>query len=135
MNRLILADNQAIFRAGAARVQALEDVLRIVAQCEDMAKLWGAIDGFRGSIVIVSSSLRPDLPALLERTQALGSHLILVAENAEHVADTVADRLDGIVCRNVAGTDLLDYVRRVARGKRPAPPPTPTLIHTTYNDT
>ena len=31
MNRLILADNQAIFRAGAARVLALEDDMRIVA--------------------------------------------------------------------------------------------------------
>ncbi len=35
MNRIILADNQAIFRAGAARVLALEDDMRIVAQCED----------------------------------------------------------------------------------------------------
>jgi DNA-binding NarL/FixJ family response regulator len=131
MNRLILADNQAIFRAGAARVLALEDDMRIVAQCEDMAKLWGAIDGFRGSIVIVSSSLRPDLPALLERTQALGSHLILVAENAEHVADTVAARLDGIVCRNVAGTDLLDCVRRVARGQRCVQPANVTMMQAT----
>ena len=37
MNRIILADNQAIFRAGAARVLALEDDMRIVAQCEDLA--------------------------------------------------------------------------------------------------
>src|SRR5258708_2628612 len=50
MNRLILADNQAIFRAGAARVLALEDDMRIVAQCEDMAKLWGAIDRAAESI-------------------------------------------------------------------------------------
>src|SRR5260370_32415512 len=96
-----------------------------------MAKLWGSIDGFRGSIVIVSSSLRPDLPALLERTQALGSHLILVAENAEHVADTVAARLDGIVCRNVAGTDLLDCVRRGARGQRCLQPPNVAMIEAT----
>ena len=44
MNRLILADNQAIFRAGAARVLALEDDMRIVAQCEDMEKLFAAIE-------------------------------------------------------------------------------------------
>src|SRR5260370_17677099 len=101
-----------------------------------MAKLWGSIDGFRGSIVIVSSSLRPDLPALLERTQALGSHLILVAENAEHVADAVAARLDGIVCRNVAGTDLLECAPRVYRAPltlqystEPMMPP-PTYLRT-----
>jgi DNA-binding NarL/FixJ family response regulator len=118
MNRLILADNQAIFRAGAARVLALEDDMRIVAQCEDMAKLWTAIDGFRGSIIILSSGLCLDLPTLLSRTRVLDSHVILVAENSEHVADEVASQLDGIVCRNVAGSDLLDCVRRVARGQR-----------------
>src|SRR5260370_33093631 len=98
-----------------------------------MAKLWGSIDGFRGSIVIVSSSLRPDLPALLERTQALGSHLILVAENAEHVADTVAARLDGIVCRNVAGTDLLDCVPHGAPRPRWLQPANLTLQAATGN--
>ena len=118
MNRLILADNQAIFRAGAARVLALEDDMRIVAQCEDMAKLSTAIDGFRGSIIILSSGLCLDLPALLSRTRLLESRVILVAENSEHVADEVASQLDGIVCRNVAGPDLLDCVRRVARGQR-----------------
>jgi DNA-binding NarL/FixJ family response regulator len=118
MNRLILADNQAIFRAGAARVLALEEDMRIVAQCEDMAKLSTAIDGFRGSIILLSSSLCHDLSSLLSKTQVLGSHVILVAENSEHVADEVASRLDGIVCRNVAGSDLLDCVRRVARGQR-----------------
>jgi DNA-binding NarL/FixJ family response regulator len=118
MNRLILADNQAIFRAGAARVLALEDDMRIVAQCEDMAKLSTAIDGFRGSIILLSSSLCHDLPALLNRTRMLDSHVILVAENSEHVADEIVSQLDGLICRNVAGLDLLDCIRRVARGQR-----------------
>jgi|SRR5260370_21777939 DNA-binding NarL/FixJ family response regulator len=118
MNRLILADNQAIFRAGAARVLALEDDMRIVAQCETLAKLSGAIDGFRGSIILVSSSLRPDLPELLSRAQALGSQVILVAENAEQITGEVAAQLDGMVSRNITGLDLVDCVRRVARGQR-----------------
>ena len=118
MNRLILADNQAIFRAGAARVLALEDDMRIVAQCEDMAKLSAAIDGLPGSIIILSSSLCHDLPALLGRTQVRGSYVIFVTENTERVSDEIASQLDGIVCRNVAGADLLDCVRRVARGQR-----------------
>jgi len=133
MNRLILADNQAIFRAGAARVLALEDDMRIVAQCEDTAKLSSAIDGFRGSILIIASSLRSDLPVILSRTQAIGSHVILVAENTEHVADDLADQLDGIVCRNVAGTDLLDCVRRVARGQRCVHRANVTTMHTADN--
>ena len=133
MNRLILADNQAIFRAGAARVLALEDDMRIVAQCEDIAKLSAAVDGFRGSILLLSSSLRADLLALLNRTQMLGSHVILVAENSEHVADEIAAQLDGIVCRSVAGPDLLDCVRRVARGQRCVQRANITMMQVTDN--
>lgn len=118
MNQLILADNQAIFRAGAARVLALEDDLRIVAQCEDTDKLFAAIDAFRGALVVAGSSLRPDLPVLLPRIKALGSRVILVAENTEHVSDEAAALLDGIVCRNVDGAELVECVRRVARGQR-----------------
>ena len=118
MNQLILADNQAIFRAGAARVLALEDDLRIVAQCEDTDKLFAAIDAFRGALVVAGSSLRPDLPVLLPRIKALGSRVILVAENTEHISDQAAALLDGIVCRNVAGAELVECVRRVARGQR-----------------
>jgi DNA-binding NarL/FixJ family response regulator len=118
MNRLILADNQAIFRAGAARVLALEDDMRIIAQCEDMAKLFVAIDNFRASTVLVSSSLHPDFTALLTRTQALGSRVILVTENTEQIPDDVVLLLDGVVCRSIPGIDLLDCVRRVARGQR-----------------
>src|SRR5271156_4866949 len=118
MNRIILADNQAIFRAGAARTLALEEDMRIVAQCEDAAKLFGAIDSFRGSVVMVATSLRMDLKALLARTRSAGSRIILVAENAEQVADDFVALVDGILCRSVTGGVLVDCVRRVGQGNR-----------------
>jgi DNA-binding NarL/FixJ family response regulator len=118
MNRIILADNQAIFRAGAARVLAMEDDIRIVAQCENLEKLFAAVEAFRGAILFAASSLRPDFPALLPRIRAVGIRIILVAENTEHVADEAAMLLDGLVCRNVAGPELVECVRRVARGQR-----------------
>ena len=118
MNRIILADNQAIFRAGAARVLALEDDMRIVAQCDDLPKFVTAIDSLRSSVAIVSSSLRPDLKELLGRIEIAGSRLILVTENSEQVADEIATLLDGVLFRNVAGSDLVECVRRVSRGQR-----------------
>jgi DNA-binding NarL/FixJ family response regulator len=118
MNRLILADDQAIFRAGAARVLALEDDMRIVAQCEDGEKLFSAIETLRGSVILVSSSLRLDLKELLSRARAAGSRTILVAENAEQVAEELSVLFDGVVCRNVPGNVLVDGVRRVAQGQR-----------------
>ena len=38
MLKLILADNQAIFRAGIAKVLAVEDEMRIVAQVQDVER-------------------------------------------------------------------------------------------------
>jgi DNA-binding NarL/FixJ family response regulator len=118
MNRLILADNQAIFRAGAARVLALEDDMRIVAQCEDAAKLFTAVDALRGSVLVVSTSLRLDLRDLLARARSAGSRTVLVSENTEQIADDLAGLFDGVLCRNVTGSILVDCIRRVALGQR-----------------
>jgi DNA-binding NarL/FixJ family response regulator len=120
MNRIILADNQAIFRAGAARVLALEEDFRIVAQCDDLARLDAAIDGVRGAVILVSTTLGIDLPALIARarSKAVDSRVILVTENAEEVPEELISQLDGIVARNVGGPALVDCVRRVGRGQR-----------------
>jgi DNA-binding NarL/FixJ family response regulator len=117
MIRLILADNQAIFRAGAARTLALEDDMRIAAQCDDGEKLFAAIETLRGSLILTVSSLRLNPRDLLARTRAAGSRIILVAENAEQIPEDVAAVVDGILCRNVPGTVLVDCVRRVAAGQ------------------
>jgi DNA-binding NarL/FixJ family response regulator len=129
MNRIILADNQAIFRAGAARILALEDDMRIVAQCDDTAKLTAALENLRGAVVLVASSLRPDLLLLSGQARAAGSRIVLVAENTEQVPDAQGRLVDGIVCRNIAGSDLGDCVRRVARGHRYIQRANVTAIH------
>lgn len=118
MNRLILADNQAIFRAGAARVLTLEDDIRIVAQCDDLVRLAAAMEAFRGTFIFVASTLRPNLPTLIPQAHASDSRIILITENNEHLAEDAIALLDGIICRNIAGPDLIDCVRRIARGQR-----------------
>lgn len=131
MNRIILADNQVIFRAGAARILALEEEIRLVAQCEDLAKLWSALESLRGTILLVASSLHPDVPALVERAKSMGSRVILVAENNEQVPERLVSLLDGIVCRNVSGIDLVDAIRSVAQGQRYMQRANVTAIHST----
>jgi DNA-binding NarL/FixJ family response regulator len=118
MNRIILADNQAIFRAGAARVLALEDDMRIVAQCEDLSRLSNAIDTWRSAILLFSASMQLDVKAVIARAQAAGSRCICIAENGSEVADELVRALDGVIFRNIAGPDLIECIRRVAAGKR-----------------
>lgn len=128
MNLLILADNQAIFRSGAARVLSVEDDMRIVAQCEDPGRLMAAIDRFRGVLVLASTSMDLDVERVLTSAMAAGSRIILVTENAEELTADLASRLEGIVRRSVSGADLLDCVRRVARGQRYVHPNNVTSI-------
>ncbi len=129
MNRIILADNQAIFRAGAARILALEEDMRIVAQCEDQAKLMSAVESLRGSVLLVASSLHPEIPALVERAHSMSSRVVLIAENNEQVPEETLRLLDGMVCRNINGTDLADCIRRVTRGQRYLQRANVTAIH------
>lgn len=118
MTRIILADNQSIFRAGAARVLSSEEDLRIVAQVEDGPRLMAAIDLHPGAVVLFALSLGV-LPADLTYALAsTGSRGVLIAENSEQVSPTLAPLLHGIVYRSIAGADLIDCVRKVNRGAR-----------------
>jgi DNA-binding NarL/FixJ family response regulator len=118
MNRIILADNQAIFRAGAARVLALEDDMRIVAQCDDSLRLASAIDAAKGAVVLFSSSMHLDMASTMARIRTAGSRAILIAENGSDITAEIAQAVDGLVFRSIPGVDLLQCIRRVAAGHR-----------------
>jgi len=117
MNRIILADNQAIFRAGAARVLALEDDMRIVAQCDDLARLSTAIETWRGAILLFSSSMQLDAIAVIAHARSSGCRTIYICENGLEVPEEISRTLDGVLYRNVPGPGLLDCIRRVAAGQ------------------
>ena len=55
MLQLILADNQAIFRAGIAKVLAVEDEMRIVAQAQTPEQMFMALDKFRAAVLVVAA--------------------------------------------------------------------------------
>ncbi len=63
MLKLILADNQAIFRAGIAKVLAVEDEMRIVAQAQTQEQMFMALDKFRAAVLIVAVSSCSLIPA------------------------------------------------------------------------
>jgi len=118
MHKIILADNQAIFRTGTAKVLAMEDDLRIIAQCPDCPRLYHAIITFRGAIVIVASSMGADLAQLITGARSVASRIILVAENGDMPPPAVLTELYGLVYRNVSSAGLIESVRKVIRGER-----------------
>ena len=118
MNRIILADEQAIFRAGTARVLALEEDMRIISQVEHPARLVSTIKSFQASIVIFSTGPDLDLPAVLVALKAAVSRGILISEKDEEIPEALGEQLGGIVWRNITGPAMIDCVRRVARGQK-----------------
>jgi DNA-binding NarL/FixJ family response regulator len=118
MNLIILADNQAIFRAGAARVLAVEDDMRIVAQCNDLPRLSSALDAHHGSVLLLAATLQFDTQQIVAQVRATNSRFVLVAENGVEIPDVLARTLEGVVYRNVTGPDLVNCIRKVAGGQR-----------------
>jgi len=122
MNKIILADSQAIFRAGTAKVLAMDEDFRIIAQCADLERMMHAITSFPGAIVLFASSLRPDTNRLRMVLESVGSRAIVIAENNESAAAYVHQGFRGVVFRNVTGSSLVECVRRVASGDTWTPP-------------
>jgi DNA-binding NarL/FixJ family response regulator len=122
MNKIILADSQAIFRAGTAKVLAMDEDLRIIAQCTDLDRMFHALTTFPGSIVVFASALRPDFSRLRTLLESVGSCGIVIAENNEAAPPYLQQGFRGVVFRNVTGQALIECVRRVAGGEIWLPP-------------
>ncbi len=117
MLKIILADNQAIFRAGAAKVLAVEDDFRIVAQADSKDKLEMAITNFRAGVLIFAESLHADLPHLSEIARKNKTRMIAVADSNHDVKHLISSGIPGVIYRNVSGQALVDCVRKVAKGE------------------
>jgi DNA-binding NarL/FixJ family response regulator len=122
MNKLILADSQAIFRAGTAKVLAMDEELRIIAQCTDLERMYHAITTFPGAIVLFASSLQPDLTRMRMLLETMGSRGVVIAENTEVAGSYLQQGFRGVVFRSVTGPALVECVHRVAAGEIWMPP-------------
>jgi DNA-binding NarL/FixJ family response regulator len=117
MLKIILADNQAIFRAGAAKVLAVEDDVRIVAQAQTLEQAQMALDRFRAGVLIFSPALASELAPVIAAARAQKTRVVLVAENGEDPAKYLKAGAGGVVFRSVTGSALVDCVRKVAKGE------------------
>jgi DNA-binding NarL/FixJ family response regulator len=117
-HQVILADNQAIFRAGVSRVLSQERNLQVVAQCPDFERLKEAVGSLRKSIVIYPSSFAPDMNELLDWIEQAGSRSVVILEHGATLDEQFVSRVEGTVLRSVAAPQLVDCLLRVAAGQR-----------------
>lgn len=118
MISVLLADNQAIFRAGAARVLTSQQDIRVAAQCERPAELLPLLQGHNGSILIVAPALIGDVEELAELTAAQDIRVVLMKDELDEPPVSLMRRARGLISRHTSTEDLLLCVRRIADGER-----------------
>jgi DNA-binding NarL/FixJ family response regulator len=120
--RVILADTQAIFRAGLRKIFALEDDIRVVGQAETLVQTQSAVKKFSADVLIFESALAPN------PVEAVASFLgqspqvrIVVVTPTSHDEDLTLELFrrgaHGILSREVEPEVMVACLRKVASGE------------------
>ena len=117
MINVVIADHQAIFRAGVAKVLAVEDDIRIVGQPQSHEQMLNALEHLRAQVLLVSTSFLPYFAQIQELTAGNHTKILVVAEPTDEAAAFAAMGVQGVVYRSVNGAAIVEAVRRLARGE------------------
>jgi DNA-binding NarL/FixJ family response regulator len=118
MINVIVADDQTIFRAGAAKVLAVEDDLRIVGQPLSPEQLLNALEKLRSHVLLLAGSFLPLWAEIQEIATRQGTAVLLIAEANQPASRYLEMGAKGVIYRSVAGPTLVDAVRQLARGEQ-----------------
>jgi DNA-binding NarL/FixJ family response regulator len=117
MINVIIADHQAIFRAGIAKVLAVEEDMRIVGQPQSSEQLLNALEKLRSHVLILSTNFLSSLPAIQEITSIHRIAVLILAENGERASDFMRMGVQGVIYRSAYGHIAVEAVRRLSRGQ------------------
>jgi len=119
--RVIVADTQAIFRAGLRKVFALEDDIRVVGQAETLAQAQSAVKKFSSDVVIFEAALAPNpveaVADLVRQNPQMRIVVVTPAPTEELTLELFRRGAHGIVSREVEPELLVDCLRKVAAGE------------------
>ena len=117
MINVVIADHQAIFRAGVSKVLAVEDDIRIVGQPQSHAQMVNTLEHLRADVLLVSTSFLPYFADIRKLTAGNNTKILVVAEPTDEAAAFAAMGVHGVVYRSVNGAAIVEAVRRLARGE------------------
>jgi DNA-binding NarL/FixJ family response regulator len=119
--RVILADTQAIFRAGLRKVFALEDDIRVVGQAETLAQTQSAVAKFSADVLIFEAALTPNpveaVANLLRETPRLLIVVVTPGADQDLTLELFRRGAHGIVSREVEPELLVECLRKVVAGE------------------
>jgi DNA-binding NarL/FixJ family response regulator len=119
--RVILADTQAIFRAGLRKVFALEDDIRVVGQAETLVQTQSAVAKFSADVLIFEAALTPNpveaVVNLLRQNPSLRVVVVTPGADEDLTLDLFRRGAHGIVSREVEPELLVECLRKVVAGE------------------
>lgn len=119
--RVILADTQAIFRAGLRKIFALEDDIRVVGQSETLAQTLAAAKKFSADVLIFEAALTQNpleaVSDLLRQCPQMKMVVVTHEPNEELTLELFRRGAHGIVSREVEPEILVECLRKVASGE------------------
>src|ERR1035438_78979 len=108
MINVIIADHQAIFRAGIAKVLAVEEDIRIVGLPQSHEQLMNALEKLRSRVLVLSPSFLPQLGEILEIGGAQQVAILMLAENTENASDFMRMGVQGAIYRSAGGNIVVE---------------------------
>lgn len=120
--RIILADSEAIFRVGMAKILAAEKGLEVVAQTDSLAQTLTAVAEIQADVILFEAGLSPtpsEAISDVSRRSLPGAKLILVTQRAgeQETVDYLRRGVRGILNRAVSPDLLVRCIRKVAAGE------------------
>src|SRR5437762_7623468 len=119
--RVIVADSQAIFRAGLRKIFALEDDIRVVGQAETLSQALSAAKRFTADVLIFEASLAPNpidaVSELLRQAPTLRLVVITPEPNEEITLELFRRGAHGIASREVEPELFVECLRKVSKGE------------------
>ncbi|MGA7380022.1 MAG: response regulator transcription factor [Terriglobales bacterium] len=119
--RVIVADTQAIFRAGLRKIFAVEDDVRVVGQAETLSQTFSAAKKFSADLMLFEAALAPNpqeaVSDLLRQNPALRLVVVTQEPNEDLTLELLRRGACGIVSREVEPELLVECLRKVSKGE------------------
>ena len=118
--RVIVADTQAIFRAGLRKIFALEDDIRVVGQAETLPQTQSSLAKFSADILIFEAAITPNpvdaVADLMRQNSQLKVVVVTPGADEELTLELFRRGVHGIVSREVEPELLVECLRKVSAG-------------------
>jgi DNA-binding NarL/FixJ family response regulator len=119
--RVIVADTQAIFRAGLRKIFALEDDIRVIGQAETLSQTVSAAKKFSADILIFEAALSPNPADTVSEIQRQAPSVRIVVVTTEPDEELTLELFrrgaHGVVSREVEPEMMVECLRKVSQGE------------------